>query len=138
MSKCGRCVGSCKCGLKLPVGGVTYKGDNDNYMPSGSHKCEKCKGYYIGTCACAPEKPAKPEKPETTSKTSSKMTRRKSMHYRKPRSRSPSKKKCKSNCNCATCKTEKARQEYEKRYRDASTERKRRSPRNKKSPRKRI
>jgi len=65
---------------------------------------------------------------------------RKPMPPRKPRS--PSKPKCKSNCNCANCKQEKERQEYEKRYRDASMERRqRKSPRksHKKSPtRKRI
>ena len=62
--------------------------------------------------------------------------------FRKPnpaRNRPPSKKKCKSNCNCANCKQEKESQEYEKRYRDASMERRqRKSPRKspKKSPRK--
>jgi hypothetical protein len=88
------------------------------------------------------DKDKKPEKTtsETTSETSSKMTHRKSIHYRKPkpRPRSPSKKKCKSKCNCASCKSERVTQEYDKRYRDASMERRqRKSPsRNKKSPNK--
>jgi hypothetical protein len=94
-------------------------------------------------------------KTSKTSKSSSKQSKSSTQPYtqvmgggkflsiRKPmsprKSRSPSIKKCKSNCNCATCKTEKARQEYDKRYRDASKERQqRKSRRNKKSPRKRI
>jgi hypothetical protein len=96
MSNCGRCVGSCKCGLKLPVRGVTYKGYNDNYMPSGSHKCQKCKGYYIGTCACAPQKSDLKTNPnpqfkrvKSPRKSSKKSPRRKTPRRKTPRRKSP-------------------------------------------------
>ena len=106
---------------------------------------ENLKGHGAGPLDKAFDGPSnvldKDKKPpiKTTSETSSKMTRRKSIHYRKPRPRSPSKKKCKSKCNCASCKSERVTQEYEKRYRDASMERRqRKSPRksHKKSPNK--